>query len=57
MITGDHLLTAKYIADQLGITGEGESISGPELDHLSNDQLKLGPEGQAFTQEFLRSTN
>ncbi|MGC1942511.1 MAG: HAD-IC family P-type ATPase [Candidatus Acidiferrales bacterium] len=40
MITGDHILTAEYIADQLGITNEGESISGPELDHLSNDQLK-----------------
>ena len=40
MITGDHLLTAKYIADQLGITDEGQSISGPELDHLSYDQLK-----------------
>jgi Ca2+-transporting ATPase len=40
MITGDHLLTAKYIADQLGITDEGKSISGPELDHLSYDQLK-----------------
>ena len=40
MITGDHPLTAKYIADQLGITDDGEIIAGPELDRLSYDQLK-----------------
>ena len=40
MITGDHLLTAKYIADQLGITDDGEIVAGPELDRLSADQLK-----------------
>ena len=41
MITGDHLLTARYIADQVGIAHETESLSGPELDRLSSDQLKL----------------
>ncbi len=40
MITGDHLLTAKYIAEQLGITHDGEIIAGPQLDRLSSDQLK-----------------
>ncbi len=40
MITGDHLLTAKYIADQLGITKDGQIVAGPELDRLSSDELR-----------------
>ncbi len=37
MITGDHLLTATAIASELGITGE--SITGADLDKLSDDQF------------------
>jgi P-type Ca2+ transporter type 2C len=38
MITGDHAITAKAIADQLGLA-EGV-ISGPEFAKLSDDELK-----------------
>lgn len=37
MITGDHKATATAVAHQVGI--EGKSISGTELDKLSEDQL------------------
>lgn len=37
MVTGDHALTAKTIADRLGI--EGEAIEGTELDELDDEQL------------------
>ena len=40
MITGDHSLTAQRIADQLGISGSAEAVTGAELDRLSSDQLK-----------------
>jgi len=41
MITGDHPLTAQYIASQLGITGEGPVLTGLELDRLSLAELEL----------------
>ncbi len=37
MITGDHPLTALYIARRLGIATDGRALTGPELD-------RLGPE-------------
>lgn len=37
MITGDHLLTAEAIANEIGITGK--SISGEDLDKLSDAQF------------------
>lgn len=40
MITGDHPLTAQYIARQLGIAVEGSVLTGPELDRLSVDELE-----------------
>ncbi len=41
MITGDHPLTASYIARQLGIGGlSHEVISGQELEEMSIDELK-----------------
>jgi Ca2+-transporting ATPase len=40
LITGDHPLTARYVADQLGITGEEHVLTGPELDRLSLGQLR-----------------
>lgn len=38
MITGDHLVTASAIADELGI--HGKAASGTELDSLDNDELR-----------------
>jgi Ca2+-transporting ATPase len=39
MITGDHPLTARHIAQQLGIADEGRFVIGEELDRLSSAQL------------------
>ncbi|HMN30350.1 MAG TPA: HAD-IC family P-type ATPase, partial [Caldilineaceae bacterium] len=38
-ITGDHPLTARHIAQQLGIADEGSFLTGHELDELSPEQL------------------
>jgi Ca2+-transporting ATPase len=40
MITGDHPLTAKAIAGELGILDGGQILTGQELDGLSVDELK-----------------
>lgn len=41
MITGDHIATAKAIAEKLGIYRKGDkAASGPELDHLSQQELE-----------------
>jgi Ca2+-transporting ATPase len=40
MITGDHPLTAKSIGQQIGLNGSQELVTGPEVDHLSSDELK-----------------
>lgn len=41
MITGDHILTAKAIASNLGIlSGSDLAITGGELDHLSQKELE-----------------
>lgn len=41
MITGDHLLTAKAIGEQVGIsTNPMEAITGAELDTLSDEELQ-----------------
>ncbi len=39
MITGDHPLTARHIADQLKITRDGRYLTGQELDRLSETEL------------------
>jgi Ca2+-transporting ATPase len=39
MITGDHPATARRIAEDLGILGDGRVISGPELQSLAKEQL------------------
>ncbi len=40
MITGDHVQTAKAIARQLGISGNGDKVlSGEELSQMSDDEL------------------
>ena len=41
MITGDHIITAKAIARDLGILGRNDiSITGAELDKISQEELK-----------------
>ena len=41
MITGDHPLTAKYVAAQLGIDGQGAAVvTGQDLARMSDDQLR-----------------
>jgi Ca2+-transporting ATPase len=39
MITGDHPLTARHIATQLGISRDGRYITGGELDRMSPEEL------------------
>jgi magnesium-transporting ATPase (P-type) len=39
--TGDHALTGLAIGKMLGIAGNGSVVTGPELDSMSDDQLKL----------------
>ena len=39
MITGDHPLTARYIANDLGIPADAGLITGQELDALSEEEL------------------
>jgi len=40
MITGDHPLTAKAIATQIGLDGERRLLTGAELDAMSDEALK-----------------
>ncbi len=39
MITGDHLLTAQAIAEELGISDDAKAISGSELEKMDDDKL------------------
>jgi len=41
MITGDHALTGLAIGKMLGIAGNGSVVTGPELDAMTDEQLKL----------------
>jgi Ca2+-transporting ATPase len=40
MITGDHPLTARHIADQVGIDDDGRFLTGQEIDGRSPDELE-----------------
>jgi P-type Ca2+ transporter type 2C len=40
MITGDHPLTARYIATRIGITADAPILTGPQLDHTSSKELQ-----------------
>ena len=40
MITGDHPLTARYIAAQLGISANGAVVTGPQLERTSPGELE-----------------
>lgn len=39
MITGDHPLTAQYIAAELGMASNGGVLSGQDIDRLSSEEL------------------
>jgi Ca2+-transporting ATPase len=39
MITGDHPLTARHIAQKIGITDSDRVVLGPELDEMDQDEL------------------
>ncbi len=40
MVTGDHSLTAKAVAGQVGLDGQAHLLTGPELDALSDEALQ-----------------
>ncbi|MDQ3258607.1 MAG: cation-translocating P-type ATPase [Acidobacteriota bacterium] len=40
MITGDHPLTARFIAQDLGIMSGGRVLTGVELEKMSNEELR-----------------
>ncbi|HEU4766757.1 MAG TPA: HAD-IC family P-type ATPase, partial [Pyrinomonadaceae bacterium] len=40
MITGDHPLTAKAVAEELGLSKNGRVVSGPELETMDDSQLE-----------------
>jgi Ca2+-transporting ATPase len=40
MITGDHPLTARYIAEELGIAENGKIMTGQAMQELSDEELK-----------------
>jgi Ca2+-transporting ATPase len=41
MITGDHPLTARHIAQQLKITDDGQVLTGQELEKINDDELAI----------------
>ncbi len=40
MITGDHPLTAKAVADELGLSKVGRVVTGAELEEMSDEELE-----------------
>ena len=49
MITGDHGITARAIAGQLGLANDRDVITGPDLARLSEDELRRrAPEVDVF---------
>jgi Ca2+-transporting ATPase len=44
MITGDHPLTAKAVADELGLSKDGSVVTGPELEAMSDEELQRAVE-------------
>jgi Ca2+-transporting ATPase len=47
MITGDHPLTASFIARDLGIAQDASILTGQQLDELSQEQLEAAVDGVA----------
>ena len=55
MITGDHGITARAIAGQLGLANDRDVITGPDLARLSEDELRRrAPEVDVFAREVRR---
>jgi Ca2+-transporting ATPase len=44
MITGDHPLTAKAVAEELGLSKHGRVVTGPELEAMSDEELNRAVE-------------
>ncbi|HSK64285.1 MAG TPA: HAD-IC family P-type ATPase, partial [Pyrinomonadaceae bacterium] len=44
MITGDHPLTAKAVAEELGLSKNGRVVTGAELEAMDDSQLELAVE-------------
>ncbi|HEX6626070.1 MAG TPA: cation-translocating P-type ATPase [Pyrinomonadaceae bacterium] len=44
MITGDHPLTAKAVADELGLSKTGRVVTGAELEEMSDSELEFTTE-------------
>jgi Ca2+-transporting ATPase len=44
MMTGDHPLTAKAVADELGLSKDGRVVTGPELEAMSDEELNRAVE-------------
>jgi P-type Ca2+ transporter type 2C len=40
MITGDHPLTAKAVANELGLSKDGHVVTGPELEAMNDSELE-----------------
>ncbi len=40
MVTGDHPITAKSIAEKVGLKGDRQVLTGPELDRLNDQDLE-----------------
>jgi magnesium-transporting ATPase (P-type) len=40
MITGDHVVTARTIAHELGISHDARALTGNDLEHLDDEQLR-----------------
>jgi magnesium-transporting ATPase (P-type) len=53
MITGDHALTAKAIAKQLGLADDPHVLTGRELEEMNDEELK---KAALETQVFARTT-
>ncbi|MBK8595088.1 MAG: cation-translocating P-type ATPase [Holophagales bacterium] len=54
MITGDHPLTARHIARQIGITESEEFLTGQDLDTLTENQLRDRVNGPKAVAVFAR---
>ena len=52
MITGDHPLTARFIANEIGITDNDRFLTGQDLDKLTPEQLNAAQRRLGFRQGF-----
>ena len=45
MITGDHPLTARAVAEEIGLLEEREVVAGPKLEAMSDPELERAVPG------------